>query len=690
MIVYDSPLENIGEDRFKRGPIVEVIVDSINHEVKNNHDCLVYGIYGKWGEGKTTFMNFLRGALESQGKIDGINLVSFNPWLVNNDEALLREFFKSIMNDPDESIRQAFKKYGSLAIFASKTIINAAAPGIGSALAKGIKWAQKALEDSEDTLAGLKTKASEAIVNSGRHLVVMIDDVDRLDKDELHAVLRLIRQVADFKNSIYIVAMDVDMVAKSIGAYYGKGGAQDGREFLDKIIQVPITLPLIPKCDMLRFVTEDISAVLQSYMNKEEEIGEIAKAVEPFIGTYRNLKRYCNQLSFVLPHLKDEVNIKDLCILEAIKMLCPQSYNRIHDCQSPLRYEVPPSSYSNDNNKQREETEKRYQRAKEYIEEGLEGVRKDIVDKAIDDLFGNRSYDYQVDLDKKRLLTDVYAPKYFTMTVPPDLIPDRELDVWGSSIFEVGIEKTANQLDEWVDGYSDAEAKRAALYLIRRHKYGEERCKAASILAKSLSLCKIAKGLYPHIYIDPQNIADFVVYQVIYSYMFVQDPNYVQMNVLDEGILNETLSFIFEKGEMNYCMNVLCSADVRIFNSGVYDGREVLPILFERFSGMGHDEQFRYSKFMLVTFLNRWKRVNMDSFNEYAKELIVNPKHDFGSFLSKFIDGTDDEKDVANFVGLFELQIPVINERLGHESEEVRTSHAAKMYARNYIVLLRK
>ena len=254
MIAQDSPLTQICDDKLGREPIVELIVDSINHVVSSDHECIVYGVYGKWGEGKTSLMNFIKERLLKQGKTDGINIVEFNPWLVNNDEALLREFFKSIMNDQDETIRRAFRKYGSLAIFASKTIVNAAAPGLGSALSKGIKWANKALDDSRDTLAELKMKASKAIVASRKHLVIMIDDVDRLDKEELHTVLRLIRQVADFKNCIYIVAMDVDMVAKSIGEYHGKGSTQDGRKFLDKIIQVPISLPRIPKSNMKRLI----------------------------------------------------------------------------------------------------------------------------------------------------------------------------------------------------------------------------------------------------------------------------------------------------------------------------------------------------------------------------------------------------------------------------------------------------
>ena len=51
---------------------------------------------------------------------------------------------------------------------------------------------------------------------------------------------------------------------------------------------------------------------------------------------------------------------------------------------------------------------------------------------------------------------------------------------------------------------------------------------------------------------------------------------------------------------------------------------------------------------------------------------------------------SDDHNDVANFVGLFAIQIPDINKRLSKESEDVRNSHAAKIYAFNYNTFLGK
>jgi hypothetical protein len=621
----------------------------------------------------------------SQGKKDGMNLVEFNPWLVNNDDALLREFFKTIMTDADDVVRDAFKKYGSLAIFSSKTIVNAVAPGFGSALAKGIKWAQKALEESRDSLSELKQKASDAIVQSKRHLIVMIDDVDRLDKEELHTVLRLVRQVADFKNCIYIVAMDVDLVSKSIGGFYGNGSHQDGRKFIDKIVQVPITLPKISTHKMQALVKEELSLALQE-VACEEQIDNITTVVLPYISTCRDLKRYCNQLSFVLPHMKGEVNIQDLCALEAIKQVNAQAYRRIYDREEALRHIVGTASLLNED-KGHEEAAMNYDNAKLFVTEGMEGRLKDVVLNTLDFLFNNGSIFGQEDIDKKRLDTDVYFQKYFTQLVPGNLIPDRELDAFKEKVLEVELNFVVCQLDEWAYRFSASEVKRAALYLIRQFPDGDTRCRAASVMAKALSLCDLAKGLPPHVYVDPEVVASFVAIQIIHGYMFVQDEKNAQMNVWNAVLLDDTLAFIFEKGEMNYCMNLLCSSDI-IFGSGVYNGRNVIPFLARRFTELNFDEQFKYSKFLLITLFNRWKRVDEDTFKTYAQDLFTNPDIPIGVVLNKFIDGSDDGQSVADFVGLFKYQIPQINERLQGESEEVRKSHGARVYATNYRPLL--
>jgi len=682
-IIQDTPLEEISQDKFGRESMVELIVDSINSIVSTKHHCMVYGIYGKWGEGKTSLMNFVKNRFIAQGKKDGIIIVEFNPWLVNNDEALLREFFKTLMTDTKSLLRKAFKKYGSLAIFASKRIINAVKPGVGAILAKGLQWAKDAINDTEDTLSELKKKASETIVESGKHLVIMIDDVDRLDNEELHAVLRLIRQVADFDNCIYIVAMDADMVSKSIGKYHGGGSKMDGRKFLDKIVQVPITLPKVPMSDMSRIVAEEISRVLDGYAGRKTT-DEIIDETVTFFRTYRELKRYCNQLLFVLPHLKDEVNVKDLCILEAIKTLSGGAYERIYERQSQLRREMDPVEYHimGDNNANAKIDED-FEKACDYVAEELTGVEKETVRKAVSSLFHSNAVDYQTDLDEKHIFTDTYFKKYYALAVPSDLLPDRVIESLMPKVSKGDVQGVNTQMDEWLELYPASEIKRAALYIIRKSPNGDERCHAASIIAKAFTECKLAKGLPPNIYVDSKAVASFVPYQIIYKYMFVRDEQYAAITVRDESVLDETLAFIFEKGEMNYCMNVFCSSDF-IFLSGSYSGIKVLPILIRRFKDLTFEQQFIYSKFLLVTFFNAWKRVDDESFSEYARDLFSNPDIPCQKVFDRFIDGTDDELDVVNFVKLFMMQISIINERLQKENEDVQNSHSVKTYALNY------
>jgi len=76
-IIQDIPLTDISQDKFGRTALVELIVDSINEVVSGQHSCVVYGIYGKWGEGKMSLMNFVKNRLVNQGKDDGITIKSY-------------------------------------------------------------------------------------------------------------------------------------------------------------------------------------------------------------------------------------------------------------------------------------------------------------------------------------------------------------------------------------------------------------------------------------------------------------------------------------------------------------------------------------------------------------------------------------------------------------------------------------
>ncbi len=680
----DSPLNSISQDQFRRGALVDLIVDSINDLTSSDHHCVVYGIYGKWGEGKTSLMNFIKERLLAQEEDDGINLVQFNPWLVESNTALLQEFFKTIATDSNEQLKAALNKYGSLAIRASKTIINAILPGIGSALAEGINFAKEYLNEGETTLEDSKAKVSDALKKSGRHLVVMIDDVDRLDKEEMHTLLRLVRQVADFENCIYLLAMDVEMVAKSIREYYGEGHHYDGRKFLDKIVQVPIILPQIPKNELSVLLYNELCTCLKGYASLDYT-RYITQRVGPLFETRREIIRYINQLRFVLPNLKDEVNISDLCSLEAIKSINSEAYLGIYRNFSALSrvLDSPRLHYSPD--EERERVNKRYAEALELITNHVEPSRRNSVETIIDELFTKRSKFIQTDIENKRLCTSVYYEKYFLQLVPTRLIPDSELDAFGISIVEKSNDDLINWINQKGENYQPSEIQRACLYLLNSCREPSSQLILATNLTYALSLSNLAKD-YPNHLVDSDpedlDIATFVVSQIIKKYLFEPAPDHSGLRIINKNLLNETLRSIFAEADINYCLNVLVNYR-EVIGFDLYDGKDPILTLAERFQEESYKEQYSKSPFLLYSFLIQWKTVDATSFDTYASKLISSDDSSYLLMMDSLIGDRASNDFINNFAYLFESTIQTLSDRIKDEPPEIKEKNSVKIYGSN-------
>lgn len=683
-VIKDIPLSNIVDDKLGRENIVDLVVDSINAYVQKDHPCLVYGIYGKWGEGKTSLMNFVEEKLTSSGNTANINVIKFNPWLANNEEALLREFFQKITDSVDSKFRKVLRRYSSAAILASQTILKTCSPGLGSKLVELVESIINALKKREVTLTSLKADVNKSIVKSGKYLLVIIDDVDRLDKDELHAVLRLIRQVADFDNCIYIVAMDIDIVSKSIGEYYGTGNSHDGRKFVDKIVQVPITLPYIPNCDMRRIVENGLSVVLDDYVDPVTKF-EIALAVTPFFSTCRELKRYCNQLQFVLPHLRGEVNVHDLCLLEAIKSVNAESYHRIYEHRSQLLREVS-NVYYMKSEESRKAVEQMCQEAKESVVEGLSGNVKKTILSALDVLFEKRTLYDDKYITEKRINTAVYFAKYFVQTVPSDLIPDRLLEDFRERILEMPIPDIVSIVNDWSLKYTLNEVKRAALYAINHSDTAEYKCKISAQLAKALSVSTYSKNVPPHAVKGGDSVAMFVSFNVLRFTRTRALLNENKEECGDYGLYEDALKYIFENAEMNYAMGVYYDLHNEILESQQVS-EAVMPTLIGRFAELSFKQQFEYSGTLLITLFYGWKKHDLRSWDEFVQSLLVGTDTSCVTILEKFMQ--DKRDGISVFLNYFRNHVEAFNEKLTSEAD-VANNDIVKSYFANYKQLLKE
>lgn len=170
--------------------------------------------------------------------------------------------------------------------------------------------------------------------------------------------------------------------------------------------------------------------------------------------------------------------------------------------------------------------------------------------------------------------------------------------------------------------------------------------------------------------------------------MFVQKEDTAGIVVWDDGILDETLKFIFNNAELNYCMNFLSSSESFLI-SGCYDGHNAIPVLVSRFKELKFDEQYKFSKLLLHTLFIYWNKIDGDSFNEYANEIFSNPKISYLTVFDKLIDGTDDVNDSGLFVKLFYLQVPIINERIkGDTDNNPLEHHSVKIYSSNHRTII--
>ena len=70
-------------------------------------------------------------------------------------------------------------------------------------------------------------------------IVVAIDDIDRLSEEEIVAVFQLVKALADFPNTVYLLAFDREVVVQALEKVQsGKGEA-----YLEKVVQVPFEIP---------------------------------------------------------------------------------------------------------------------------------------------------------------------------------------------------------------------------------------------------------------------------------------------------------------------------------------------------------------------------------------------------------------------------------------------------------------
>jgi predicted KAP-like P-loop ATPase len=319
----DRPLSDPLTDRLGYAPFAQALANSIRQ--MEAPDGIVVALYGQWGLGKTTALNFIEHYLSEaqKGGAAPSVILRFNPWWftgrIDLAVAYLTELQKTFRrwNLVTDKARRALSSLATLV---------SAVPVPGAGVAKGIG---EVLDPGAPDVRELKQEIAGALAEQPRRLVVVIDDIDRLTPGEIRELFSVIKAVADFPNTVYLLAFDQRVVGAALSTDEVEGSA-----YVEKIVQVPFELPIPETSALEALFLEQLEAIVgedvdPDLLNRDDLSLMLHFALMPLMDTPRDVVRLTNSLRVSYAAVRGEVNVVDFVGLEAARVFLPPLFESI-------------------------------------------------------------------------------------------------------------------------------------------------------------------------------------------------------------------------------------------------------------------------------------------------------------------------------------------------------------------------
>lgn len=309
----DKPITCSEDDELGFVEDVDLLFQSIND--RQDSSSFSIGINARWGDGKSSFINLLAEKVITNK--DGYILVRFNPRYANND-SIQASFFETLFSELskfDSRFKRSFNDY-------LKVIDVIADNNYLSAL-----LSMTELFNREDE----KEKINQAIKQLGKRVIVIIEDLDRLMKDEIIEVLKLIDGNASFDNLIFISAYDKDSIHSLISL-------DECNTYSDKFFTYERTLPLRSPNLMLKFLMEHLIQNQGFSKDEEDEIRNVVRAnsslFQAYLHNLRDIKRYINLVRPAIKRIYKEIKVRDFLLIELVRYRYPNEYRKLYEQNS--------------------------------------------------------------------------------------------------------------------------------------------------------------------------------------------------------------------------------------------------------------------------------------------------------------------------------------------------------------------
>lgn len=377
----DRPITEANEDLLGRANFANDLADAIDGW--HGNDSLVVALHGEWGSGKSSIKNMALAKL-SQKSNKKSNVIEFSPWEWAAQEKITSSFFQEISKsigrtDKSESgkkLAQTLQRYGQYLSTGevAVTSISGALPAIFllvaalgisnnyiddtfiktvsttglivlSVAAACFKWGERLLQSlsgslkssvmkNEHNLSDIRQELTTLLKKRNVPLIIVMDDLDRLTSDQLRMVFQLIKANTEFPNVVFLLLYQRDLVEDKMTE-----GNQQGRDYLEKIIQVPFSIPKAETSDIHKILFDKLNKIIftdesASKMFNSTRWGNIFySSLSSYFDNLRNVYRFSSTLSFYFTLFKGkkafEVNPVDLIAIECLRVFEPEVYKEI-------------------------------------------------------------------------------------------------------------------------------------------------------------------------------------------------------------------------------------------------------------------------------------------------------------------------------------------------------------------------
>jgi predicted KAP-like P-loop ATPase len=252
------------------------------------------GVFGTWGTGKSTVLRLVQARLPKEN----IAIVNFDAWLyqgfddaraalmevvssrllelAKSNETLLQKanalagrvnYFRALSLVTDFGVSMAFgippgfisRGVDALSNIARgegksddvDTVKEDAKEAVG-ALRGLLKPAQKKTPPKE--IQAFRNEFGELLSGLDTTLVLFIDNLDRCLPDVAIATLEAVRLFLFMPRTAFIIAADEDMIRHSVAKHFNDPQSSHVRDYLDKVIQVPMRVPQVSAEDLRAYM----------------------------------------------------------------------------------------------------------------------------------------------------------------------------------------------------------------------------------------------------------------------------------------------------------------------------------------------------------------------------------------------------------------------------------------------------